>query len=117
MALLSDARATQFTNSDHRAEKKVTRPGRRPGGSGTARGWMRRPCRTQDPQSERFRAKRMPVRVKKTRQTKNQLSRSSNRSVVIAGANGADVVAVSIELANEGAAAIAAITIKRAIVR
>src|SRR5258706_6603052 len=57
---------------------------------------MRRPCRTQDP---------------------HQLSRSSNRSVVIAGANGADVVAVSIELANEGAAAIAAITIKRAIVR
>src|SRR5258706_1334214 len=38
-----------------------------------------------------------------------------NRSVVIAGANGADVVAVNIELANEGAAAIAAII--RSIVR
>src|SRR5436189_736656 len=85
---------------------------------------MRRPCRTQDPQSERFRAKAcpgpdpewIPVRVTKTRQTQNALSRSSIRSsVVVAGANGADVVAVNIELANETAAAIAAII--RAIVR
>src|SRR5882724_596888 len=79
---------------------------------------MRRPCRTQDPQSERFRAKAcpgpdpgwIPVRVTKTRQTQNALSRSSIRSsVAVAGANSADVVAVNIELANETAAAIAAI--------
>src|SRR5258708_27924936 len=76
------------------SSKKSDPPGGTTGQVGYGTGWMRRPCRTQDP---------------------HQLSRSSNRSVVIAGANGADVVAVNIELANEGAAAIAAII--RAIVR
>ena len=47
-----------------------------------------------------------PVRVKKTRQNKN-VSRSS----VIAGANAADVVAISVELANPDAAAIAVVVI------
>src|SRR5580692_8372556 len=66
--------------------KKMTRPGGQPGGSGAAQGWMRRPCRTQDP-------------------------RSVSRSSVIAGADAADVIAVSVELANPAAAAIAAIVI------
>src|SRR5258708_6025209 len=76
------------------SSKKSDPPGGTTGQVGYGTGWMRRPCRTQDP---------------------HQLSRSSNRSVVVAGANGADVVAVNIELANEAAAAIAAIV--RAIVR
>src|SRR5205807_4965679 len=82
--------------------KKVDPPGGTTGQVGCGTGWMRRPCRTQDPQSERFRAKAcpgpdpgwIPVRVTKTRQTQNALSRSSIRSsVVVAGANSADVVA------------------------
>ena len=38
--------------------QKVTRPGGQPGGSGCDTGWMRRPCRTRNPRSKRFRAKR-----------------------------------------------------------
>jgi hypothetical protein len=55
--------------------KKLTRPGGQPGGSGAARGWMRRPCRTR-------------------------IHKPFSRSSVIAGADAADVVAVGVELAN-----------------
>jgi hypothetical protein len=69
-------------------------PGGQPGGSGTTRGWMRRPCRTQNPRSRRLERKALfqPVSV-------------------IAGADAAHVTAVGVELANPAAAAIAVVVV------
>ena len=47
-----------------RPAQKVDPPGGQPGGSGSAREWMRRPCRTQI--HEKRLAGRCPVRLKKT---------------------------------------------------
>src|SRR3981081_3686838 len=75
---------------------------------------MRRPCRTQDPRSERFRAKACsgldpgwaPV------SEENTPNRSPlNRSSVIAGTNPADVIAEGVELAHPAAAAIAIVIV------
>src|SRR6202022_4436107 len=63
-------------------------PGGTTGRVGCGTGWMRRPCRTRDPQVK-----------------------STKLSVVIAGANHAHVIAVGVELAHPAAAAIAVVVV------
>src|SRR5579872_6354606 len=61
MAAYCDGRATPSRRQINR--KKDDPPGGTTGRVGCGTGWMRRPCRTQDPRRERFRAKWVPVRV------------------------------------------------------
>jgi hypothetical protein len=69
MAAVGDSRAT----GDRAGEgQKLTRPGGQPGGSGAAQGWMRRPCRTQDPQ-KRFQDSRAENTWKRRRERGKQL--------------------------------------------
>src|SRR3984957_8994934 len=70
---------------NERDRKKVDPPGGTTGRVGCGTGWMRRPCRTQDPRLL--------------------------QPISVAGANAADVVAVGVELANPAAAAIAVIVV------
>src|SRR5882757_9494589 len=67
-----------------RNAKRTTRPGGQPGGSHAVRGWMKRSCWSEN--------------------------RSFGQSV-IAGADPADIVAVSVELAHPAAATIAVIVV------
>ena len=60
-----------------RSSKRLTRPEGQPGGSGYDTGWMRRPCRTQDPRSIAFSAKPGSARAMTTRQIKSCRSISS----------------------------------------
>ena len=76
----------------------MTRPGGRPGRVGYDTGWMRRPCRTQDPRSEAF-----PSEVGSREETASDLKRCRS----VAGVHAAHVVAIGIELANPTATAIA----------
>src|SRR5438128_9567882 len=95
------------------ASKKLTRPGGQPGGSGSARGWMRRPCRTQIHDRSVFERSGIPVRVKKTRQERRSVfwdlevvwsektllkqQPSQPQKSVTAGTDPADVIAESVE--------------------
>src|SRR5882757_9398645 len=82
----------------------MTRPvGERPGGSGTTRGWMRRPCRTQDPRSIAFSGEA----ASQQDNASDQIMPIDDGSV--AAANAADIVAEGVEPANPAAAAIAVI--------
>src|ERR1700722_342049 len=70
---------------NERDRKKVDPPGGTTGRVGCGTGWMRRPCRTQDPRLL--------------------------QPISVAAANAADIVAVGVELANPAAAAIAVVVV------
>ena len=63
-----------------RSVQKVDPPGGTTGRVGFGTGWMRRPCRTQI-HEKRFRAKCLPVRVKKTRQPRRSVFERSGLPV------------------------------------
>src|SRR5260370_843202 len=119
MASSSDARATRLTERNHSAFKKSgPKKGDPPGGTsgrvGCGTGWMRRPCRTQDPRSARFQARACPgldpgeTAVAGRKRVK---AKPIGRSSVTAVTHAADKVAVSVELSNPDAAAIATVVV------
>src|SRR6476661_11097057 len=100
------------------AARKGDPPGGTTGRVGCGTGWMRRPCRTQIHERKHFQSKRSSVcSLENASQTETKLSRSGHlRSSVLAnsvtaGTHAAHVVAVSVELADPAAAAIAVVVV------
>ena len=95
------------------AARKGDPPGGTTGRVGCGTGWMRRPCRTQIHERKHFQSKRSSVcSLENASQTETKLSRSIfSISISTAGTHAAHVVAVSVELADPAAAAIAVVVV------